>query len=120
MMACSFAIFYANQSTNKPARFSNIPKGSKVLATFNGLNYYVPFFNNENIQIVPSMEIGATDKNVQIIISDIQQKGKLDCKKLNGYDFDYLVERSLIEVPNCLTLVSVNKEFRLWKIQKSN
>lgn len=118
LMSCLFSIFYANQTTAKPCKFTDIPKGSKVLATFNGINYYVPFFNKQNIQIAPSMEVGSTEKNIQIIISDIQMKGRLDCKTLTKYDFDYLVERSLISVPQCLSLAGVYKEYRLWKIKK--
>lgn len=115
MVAC-FSIFYAHNNFKKPCRYSEIPLNAKVLTTFNGANYYIPFFNKEKIQVAPCMEIGATDNGVQKLISIMQTKGTLDCSELSRYGFDYLVEKNLIEIPKCLSIYGVNAEYRIWKI----
>jgi hypothetical protein len=116
LLSC-FSIFYANQHFRQPCRFADLPAGARVLTTFNGLNYYLPFYSKHNIQIAPSMEIGANDQGVQKLIYTIQSKGTLDCNELKKYNFTFVAERSLLEVPKCLTIFGVNGEYRIWKIK---
>ena len=77
----------------------------------------MPFFNDHKIQIAPCMEIGANEVNIQRIINLIQTKGKLNCHDLDNYNFNFVVEKSLIEVPPCLEIYGVNGEYRIWKVK---
>ena len=109
-------IMAQSMPTIKPPKF-NLPANAKVLASFDGANYYVPFFAKEKIQIAPSMEIGANEYEIQQLIVDIQKNNNVNCVSLKKYNFNYLVEKSLTSIPNCLRLVQVQGAYRLWKIQ---
>lgn len=74
-------------------------------------------YTGKNISISPSMEIGLTDREVQLQIKKIMD-GSLDCEFFEKYDYDFLVEDSLKEVPECLSLLDVEKGYRIWKIKK--
>jgi hypothetical protein len=98
--------------------FEDLPADSKVLTIFNGANYYVPFFNKKNIQIAPAMEIGANEKGVQEMVETVQTDGKLDCSQLLKYDFNFVIEKTLNEMPPCLKLYGVNANYRIWKVKR--
>lgn len=91
-----------------------IPPGSVVLGT-NQSNYYVPFYS-PGIKIAPAMEVGANNQEIQQIMKDIDINGTVSCSQLNKYHFNYLVERNLTSIPNCLKIYQVQKGWRAWKI----
>ncbi|MEM2948489.1 MAG: hypothetical protein QXG02_03080 [Candidatus Anstonellales archaeon] len=73
-------------------------------------------YKSENTSITPSMEIGLTDRNVQTAIKEVMF-GKLNCTLFEKYPYDYVIEKTLKEVPDCLSLVDVEGEYRIWKVK---
>ncbi len=96
-------------------QFKNIPENSRVL-TADVAKYFIPFFNQKNIKIALSMEVGANESWVQEQSVNILNKHKLDCSKIKG-NFDYVVEKYLNYTPDCLVLTDVSGAYRLWKVK---
>lgn len=111
-----YLIFMAQLTAHKLPKFK-LPDNSKVLTTFNGSNYSIPFFN-KGIKVAPAMEIGANEKGVQKLVLDIQKNNTIDCKLLVQYNFDYLIEKNIVGMQDCLDLIDISEEYRLWKIRK--
>jgi hypothetical protein len=116
LLSIYFILMAQLSPISSPPKF-NLPEGARVLASFDGANYYLPFFSKGNIKVAPSMEIGANDRGVQQLIVDIQKTKIINCAKLKKYNFNYLVEKSLEVVPNCLKLEQVQGGYRLWTIK---
>jgi hypothetical protein len=102
--------------TTSPPKF-NLPAGSRVLTSFDGANYYAPFFNKSKIYIAPSMEIGANEKGIQQLVVGIQKYKHLDCELLKRFNFQYIIEKDLNSKPSCLKLIDVQGAYRLWKME---
>ena len=77
---------------------------------------YNTVYKSENISITPSMEIGLTEKEVQIAMKDFMF-GRANCTFFERYHYDYVIEKTLKEVPECLSLVDVEGEYRIWKVK---
>ena len=75
-------------------------------------------YESENITISPSMELGLTEREVQLQMKNIFNNGTLDCEFFKKYPYDYLVEDKLKEIPNCLELADVESGYRIWKIKR--
>jgi hypothetical protein len=75
--------------------------------------YGAPFFQAVyflDAKFSPSMEVGYSSKDVQrLLLKDFS------CSRIKGYDL--FVENWLTYEPECLELVGVYKEFRIWKIR---
>jgi len=67
------------------------------------------------LKIAPSMEIGWTERDIQTLIKKAHTEGKFDCKMFKKYSFDYVIENSLTEYPECLELVKLAGKYRIWK-----
>lgn len=92
----------------------HLPEHSKVLAT-NQSNYFVPFYSN-GVQVAPAMEIGANNQDIQRMMKSIDIDGTISCEMLKKYQFDFLVERNLTQIPSCLSIYQVQKNWRAWKV----
>lgn len=91
-----------------------LPADSIVLGTSQS-NYYVPFYS-PNLKIAPTMEIGANLKDIQIMMQSIDVNGTISCNMLKKYHFQYLVERNLTHIPDCLKIYQIQKGWRCWSI----
>ncbi len=91
-----------------------LPVNSTVLGTSQS-NYYVPFYS-PNIKIAPAMEVGANTQDIQLMMKSIDVDGSVSCAMLKKYHFEYLVERNLTKIPNCLEIYQIQKGWRAWKI----
>jgi|GEM_PF-6140174 len=70
----------------------------------------------DNISITPNMEIGMTEQEIQRSMKQIELNGTLNCSIFEKYEYDYLVESNLQEIPACLELVDIHREYRIWKV----
>lgn len=95
------------------------PEKSVVLTAFDTATFATPFFNPGRAQVVPAMEVGATDKPYQELVASLG-KGKLSCEKLEPLDITHVVENSLHEVPSCLKLVGVQSGWRKWEVVRGH
>lgn len=75
-------------------------------------------YTGRNITISPSMEMGLTNREVQREIRNIMN-GTLNCSFFGKYDYDFLIESSLREIPECLSLVDVERDYRIWEVKKA-
>ena len=117
------AIYIAKDAGNMSGKIASqradfiLPKNSVVLTEFND-SLYSTIFHNPNIKIAPSMEIGATDKNIQQLVVDISINNSLNCDELVKHDFTHIIEGSLnmVGTPTCLDLVEAKGKWKLWKV----
>lgn len=93
----------------------SLPANSVVLGTSQS-NYYVPFYS-PNIKIAPAMEIGANTHDIQLMMKTIDVDGSISCAMLKKYHFEYLVERNLTKIPDCLEIYQIQKSWRAWHIK---
>lgn len=91
---------------------------SRVLCDSTVCMYNVVYYG-KNISISPSMEIGMTDRDVQVQIKNMFDNGTLDCGFFRDYAFDKVVENSLKEIPPCLELQGVSGPYRIWSVQQN-
>jgi len=78
------------------------------------------YFSKAPIKVVPSMEVGWMRKDVQEFLKEVYE-GKLDCRKLYKFRFDYVVENTLKgKPPACLELEKVDGNYRVWKVKNSD
>jgi len=89
--------------------------GAKVLTAFDSATFALPFFNPGKVQIIPAMEVGATELPYQQASYNLNA-GKLTCKDLEGLDVSHVVERTQRNIPECLKLAKVQGEWRLWEV----
>lgn len=99
----------------KLPRFT-LPEHAVVLTAFDLATFSLPLFNPGKVQIIPAMEVGATAKAYQRAAADLS-KGKVNCNSLRHLDVTHVVEDSLTEVPACLRLSALQKEWRLWEVR---
>jgi len=92
-----------------------LPAGAKVLTAFDTATFALPFFNPGRVQIIPAMEIGATEKPYQQASRNLYF-GNLTCKDLEGLNLTHVVERTQQSIPQCLKLTKVQGEWRLWEV----
>lgn len=91
-----------------------LPDGTKILATSQS-NYFVPFYS-KGVQVAPAMEIGANNQDIQKMMRSIDIDGTISCDMLKKYQFDFLVERNLTQIPSCLKIYQIQKSWRAWKV----
>jgi len=75
-------------------------------------------YGSSNISISPSMEIGLTDREVQLQIKKMMDNGTVDCEFFEKYEYDLVVEGSLKEIPPCLELEDVYGNYRIWRTKR--
>ena len=93
----------------------DLPEGSKIFTTFNGLNYIIPYSSKNNIHIFPSMEFGAGEKNNQEQSIKLSS-GNVDCEFLKQNKYDLVAENTLSIPPKCLTFFTKYHDINFWKI----
>lgn len=74
---------------------------------------FIIVFSGNNIKIVPSMEIGLTKKELFYMIVN----RNINCSILRENNIEFVVEKTLAEVYDCLELVDVYKELRIWRVK---
>lgn len=92
----------------------HLPEHSKVMATSQS-NYFVAFYS-KGVQVAPAMEIGANNQDIQRMMKSVDIDGTISCEMLKKYQFDFLVERNLTQIPPCLKIYQVQKSWRAWKV----
>ena len=93
-----------------------IPHGSKVF-DLNWDMYMRAQYNDTSLKVAPSFELEWLELPLRRVVAEVAKTGKLDCNALRGYQFDYVIETKLKEVPACLDLVDVSRTVRIWKIK---
>ncbi len=93
-----------------------LPEHARVLTAFSHATYAVPFFS-PGVQAEPSFAIGAAPKDVQTLSFNIAQGKEVDCEILHKHGFTHVVEKTMVAVPECMALISVHKEWRLWNVK---
>jgi hypothetical protein len=92
-----------------------LPAKSVVLTSFDPATFAMPFFNPGRVQVVPAMEVGATDKPYQAAAAALS-RGKLSCDQLEPLDITHVVERSQKTVLPCLKLTGLQGDWRMWEV----
>lgn len=94
-----------------------LPAGAKVLTAFDTATFALPFFNPGRVQVIPAMELGATELRYQQASRNLYY-GKLTCKDLEGLDISHVAESSQRTIPECLKLTKVQGNWRLWEVAR--
>jgi len=92
-----------------------LPTGSVVLTAFDEATFALPFFNPGTVQVVPAMELGASDLPYQTAAVALSN-GKLECSQLTNLKLTHVVEHSQEKVLPCLRLVAIQGKWRLWAV----
>jgi hypothetical protein len=90
---------------------------SRVFCTSMQCMYHVLYYG-ENLSITPSMEIGNTHKDIQLAIRNAITNGTMNCSVFDKYQYDYVVEDNLHQIPECLELTDVEGYYRVWKVKE--
>jgi hypothetical protein len=93
-----------------------LPPTAVVLTQFDE-GVYSGILHNPEAKFSPAMEIGANEKAVQKLISDLHEGNPLNCTELKKFSFTYVQENRLKSIPPCLTLSAVDGVWRLWEIK---
>lgn len=111
-MALPFALCLSLIATIPPSRdyskFS-LPAGARVLSQD---PFMTVFHAKGRIAVEPSFAAGATLPEWK----NIWTERSVDCRKLKDGGFTYVVEKTFKEIPNCVTLSEVQKDWRLWQV----
>ena len=94
----------------------NLDSKEYVLTPFAEATFALPFFGS-GVRVSPSMELGASSKEIQQLSADLIYGRKPNCDILKKYSFTFLVEKELHEKADCLQLEQINGPWRLWKIK---
>lgn len=95
----------------------HLPAGSKMLGTM-ALNYEMLSFGNSSSQFVPGFDIAIHHKEDQEAAAGLEM-GRVDCDYLRSHKYTHVGEKSLDAIPDCLSLIEVSKEYRLWRVTPS-
>lgn len=91
--------------------------GSLTLTAFGAATYSVPFFGEGTPGVEPSFAFGAAPRSVQNLSVELS-RGRIDCAQLLGWPFTHVLERTLVEVPACLSIAAVDGQWRLWTVRR--
>jgi hypothetical protein len=95
-----------------------IPEGSILMGSVSSA-LQETIKNNPGIFVTPSFEVGATEQDVQKAMLSLIRDGEFDCKTLDKYPVDFLIENSLKSIPSCLVIDQIDGGWRLWKTKGS-
>lgn len=96
--------------------FKDFPQleGKVFIADFSQINFELTY-RLEKAKITPPMEIKWASKEIYQNLKNIILENRLDCQLLCNTKTDWLIEKKLKEVPQCLELYNIYQEYRIWK-----
>lgn len=96
--------------------FKDFPQleGKVFIADFSQINFELTY-RLEKAKITPPMEIKWASKEIYQNLKNIIMEEKFNCQLLCNTKTDWLIEKSLKEIPPCLELYNVYQEYRIWK-----
>ncbi|HDH91651.1 MAG TPA: hypothetical protein ENF38_01730 [Candidatus Aenigmarchaeota archaeon] len=95
-------------------------KDSKIFCDDMTTMFSAVYHSKVPIKISPSAALTTIKPEILRAMVTMKEKGKFDCKLLEKYYFDYVVEHSLKEIPQCLKLKAVWGKYRVWKTEVKN
>lgn len=96
----------------------DLPRGAVVLTAFTEASYSTLLANPGEVRVAPAFEIGAATPETQRLVLQLGG-GALDCGAVSATEFTHVIEDRISgEPPACLTLLSTQVRWRLWRIDR--
>ncbi|MEM3434299.1 MAG: hypothetical protein QXP27_09030, partial [Candidatus Methanomethyliaceae archaeon] len=88
--------------------FSN----EKLITDYMPIAYRATFESN-NISVTPGPSLGTVNENNYELMKLMIINGTVDCDLLKKYKYTIVIEKSLKELPECLELTKIHREYRV-------
>lgn len=113
----STALFSRLVSEGPPPMFL-LPPGSRVLTGFTAATFSTTAANPGTVQVLPAMEVGASDPRVRGMAATISlgKDPALDCASMKDIGITHVIDRKLSKVPACLHPIGAQGAWRLWQV----
>ena len=92
--------------------FKDVPVRGKVFCGTLECSFFLAY-HRDDLKLNPPPEVGFMEEKRRKLL-ELLLKGEVNCNYLKGVDF--LIEKSLTTVAECLRLVSTKGAYRIWKV----